>query len=270
MPRRERARPRRWPGARAGPRRGDPGRPRPSVIRRLGPMPSPASAAAVRRREQQERQPLALRAVDEDPERVVAGRREGQVPEVDRERQRPRRGRRAGCGPTRLPVAPATSPPSGSSRTNRISCSRSVSGAVTCSPMTSARCGWRSGNRRPPIRAIAAAEDVELLAGDGLGGVGKEGEVDVGHRAYASPRRGPRQRAPSPRPLPACADGVPAGHRRGRGAVAVGPSAAAPASSANVTSESGTSGSPRRTRARYSPVAEPLAVGDLSRACPRR
>src|SRR5215831_11092655 len=35
----------------------------------------------------EERQPLALRAVDEDPERVVARALEGQVPEVDREGQ---------------------------------------------------------------------------------------------------------------------------------------------------------------------------------------
>ncbi len=37
-----------------------------------------------------------------------------------------------------------------------------------------------------------------------------------------------------------------------------------PASSAKVTSESGTSGSPRRTRARYSPVAEPFAAATCS------
>ena len=42
------------------------------------------------------------------------------------------------------------------------------------------------------------------------------------------------------------------------------PGSARPASSANVTSDSGTSGSPRRTRARYSPVAEPLAPATFS------
>ena len=87
VPRGREARPRRSPAARAArPRDG----PRPgsrSVIRRLGPHRAVAVRAGIRRREEQQRQPLALRAVDEDPERVVARRREGQVPEVDREGQ---------------------------------------------------------------------------------------------------------------------------------------------------------------------------------------
>src|SRR4029079_4080589 len=37
-----------------------------------------------------------------------------------------------------------------------------------------------------------------------------------------------------------------------------------PAASANETSDRGTSGSPRRTRARYSPVAEPLTLATAS------
>ena len=43
------------------------------------------------------------------------------------------------------------------------------------------------------------------------------------------------------------------------------PTPGRPASSAKVTWLSGTSGSPRRTRARYSPVAEPSGPGDLLR-----
>ena len=114
----------------------------------------------------------------------------------------------------------------------------------------------------------ATTQDVELLARDRLGGVRQEGEVDVRRLAMVPLGRGAKQR---PR-------FVTGGRYRdgGRGPLAAGAIATAarrplpfvrsprPASSANVTSDSGTSGSPRRTRARYSPVADPGAAATFS------
>ena len=115
----------------------------------------------------------------------------------------------------------------------------------------------------------AAAQDVELLAGLGLGGVGEEGEVDLRHGAIvaAGVARPAIRRSPSGRPRRPGGGHALAGRRDVRDASAFPspfpPTPGRPASSANVTSLSGTSGSPRRTRARYSPVAEPGVCGDL-------
>ena len=123
----------------------------------------------------------------------------------------------------------------------------------------------RVAQREPPAAdpGDAAAEDVELLAGDRSRRRrrGRRSRYPASRRCYAA--IGPRQRAFA-RPRRACAtarSGSTGSGRRGRCRSTAAP--ARPASSANVTSDSGTSGSPRRTRARYSPVAEPAVARDL-------
>ena len=70
------------------------------------------------------------------------------------------------------------------------------------------------GQVRVPQREAApadpgdpAAEHVELLAGNGLGGVGEEGEVDVRHGRDGTPNGGLSE--PVSTPSPACATAWP-------------------------------------------------------------
>ena len=118
--------------------------------------------------------------------------------------------------------------------------------------------------REPPAAdpGDAAAEDVELLAGDRSRRRrrGRRSRCRACRGWYAARARSAGFGAAAAR----LRDGAirTTGLARGRCRRPL-PRRPRPASSANVTSDSGTSGSPRRTRARYSPVAEPVGRRDL-------
>ena len=114
----------------------------------------------------------------------------------------------------------------------------------------------------------AAAEDVELLAGDRLGGVGKEGEVDIGH----VPMLAARLSAPWPLPLRASGTARWADRlRRGGRCRAV---AASPAGAAGLLGERDVG--QRHERLAAQDAGEVLGRSPSpwprrpSRACPRR
>src|SRR6478752_190693 len=225
-----------------------------SVIRRASARRArlPVGVAGL---EQHERQALPFGPVDEDAERVVAGRGEGQVPQVDRERE---------DGVTAVALAPRDDAPRRTGHLGPVGIQQDEPDLVLALGLGRGHLQAdherqvRVAQREPATADAgdAAAEHVELLAGDGLRGVGQEGEIDLGHGRDGTPAsRAQRARA---------AARLREGAIAGTGRVPFPLWLPRPASSANVTSDSGTSGSPRRTRARYSPVAEPRAAATFS------
>ena len=134
------------------------------------------------RTDEQQRQTLALGTVDQEAERVIARRREGQVPQVD------------GKGERRVaPIALAAS-----DETARRAGDLATIGVQQYEPDLVLSLGLRRRDSQPDHEGEvwmpqgepptsdprdAATQHVEFLAGDGLGRVREEGEVDVGHLA---------------------------------------------------------------------------------------
>src|SRR6478609_7776295 len=239
---------------------------------RTGPRFRPVAGSAVGRAPSgirpghEERQPLPLRPVDEDPERVVARAVERQVPEVDRERQHgvPAVGMAAGGQVARRAghLAAVRIQQYESDLVLVVGLGRGDEQAED-----ERQVGVAERERPAAETGDPAAQDVELLAGLRLGRVGEEGELDVGHRRDRTARP-----CAGARPIPgwsryrvdAAAARFRLGAIRTAGPWPLVPLPPRPASSAKVTCDRGTSGSPRRTRAKYSPVAEPFLAATCS------
>ena len=170
---------------------------------------------------------------------------------VDGEEERLRRRPRAGCrgsSPSARRRRERGAPWSGGRAADRREADPAAArGSAPSAPRRSlgpreARCPRREPPRAPRHRFG------ELVPGRVASGSAQA------HRAAGTfrPARAPARFAPAPLPL-ACPVGA-------SGSIGTATARTRPAASANVTFDSGTSGSPRRTRARYSPVAERRAL----------
>ena len=157
----------------------------PSVICRLCADPF-TTRSEIRRSQEEERQSLALGAVHQDPERIIARSRECQVPQVDRERQ---------DGITAVALAARREASGRPGDLATIGIEQDESDLVFAVRLR--RRDLESDDQRQvrvaerePTSTDArdpTAEDMELLAGDGLRGIGKEREVDVWHVRMLAP-----------------------------------------------------------------------------------